>query len=311
MIAATPDTTAQLVRIKHTLHAARSYLAKPDPASRVIAVILLDYVAESMLKTVYWSHPATAPKAKSYVQFPELLTKVADLTGDPPVLSLRLEIGNLHDQRNATQHRNVVPSIEDLSKNSAYVEAFLRQIFDHFFDADFDTLSMTRLISNEDFRTHLQSAQEHLLNGRYRQSVEESSVALEKATRWTAEAFGLTPLHYLHASWIGRDLSKYGLDDSASHLEQIVENINELTERIEEHFRLLATGADLEKYTRYKSVAPWYVGVLDTDRGEAYDIHHKHENYDEADAAVVFEHALDQVLGLQSLGAIRPQREDE
>jgi hypothetical protein len=303
VIEATLDVRAQLVRIKHIFQMATTFAARADPASRVVATILMDYVAESALKTVYWAHPATAPTAKEAIKFPELLNAVADLTGAPPALPLRLEIGNLHTQRNFTQHRNLTPSAEDVSKNGAYLEAFLRHLFTQFFAVDFDGLTLASLVLHRELRAQLEEAETHLVAGRRREAVEEAAKALHKTTWMTGDLAGVER----QEAWIRfnpynprrpRDLSP----EQQEVINEIVEWTRDLWEQLAETLRALAVGGDWAAYMRFRAIAPHI---------SFGDVAHRVDDYSEDDARAVFHYALDQILRLEAMGALPAPREEE
>jgi hypothetical protein len=345
VITITPDITAQLVRAKHVYSVARTLSSKSDAASRVIVTILLDYAAESVLKTVYWSHPTTAPKAKE-LRFPELLRAVAELAATPSSLPLQNEILNLHTQRNLTQHRNLTPSAEDVSRNGAYVEAFLRDLFNRFFAVDFDSVTLASLVSDAQLRRQLQTAESHLAAGRYREAVEEGATALHNATWMAGDLAGVGrqepwsqqliqfsiphPPVGRYALWTyptGVDrkepstLLRLGPPDgwrefSSAQQElivQIVEWIQGLTQQFAETLRALTVGGDWAAYMRFRAIAP----EVSLDRAPTGKelvskvVAHRKDDYSEEDARAVFDYALDQILRLEAMGALPAPREEE
>lgn len=307
MIEPTPDITAQLVRIKHTFQSANTFATRPDPASRVVATILMDYVAESALKTVYWTHPATAPTARE-VAFPELMRAVAALTGTPPTLPLQSEMGNLHRQRNDTQHRNLVPSAEDVPRHAAYVEAFLRDLFTRFFAVDFDTLTLASLVGDPELRVQLEAAESHLVGQRYRQAVEEASIALHDAIWMAGDVTGVAQngAHLDFLAWAPGDWHDFS-PAQQEVLREIVDWSQRHTARLQEALRALALGGDWADYMRYRTIAP---DVFLTGN-KSVNVIHKKDEYSEQQARAVLDYALNQILRLEALGALPAPREEE
>lgn len=311
MIEATPDITAQLVRIKHTFQSANTFATKADPASRVVATILMDYVAESALKTVYCAHPTTAPTAKE-VTFPELLKAVATVTGTPPTLPLQSEIGNLHRQRNDTQHRNLVPSAEDVPRHAAYVEAFLRDLFTRFFAVDFDTLTLASLILDPGLRDQLESAEAHLVAGRHREAVEEAAKALHKAGRMAGDVAGVAH----QGAWtFFMTSTSSGWNEFSRGQQQVLQNIGSgigsLTAQLQETLRALAVGGDWEAYMRYRQIAPRVFLTFGPTADGLVNVDHNRDDYSKEEARAVFDYALNHILRLEAMGALSRPTEEE
>lgn len=301
MIQATPDITAQLMRIKHTFQIAGTFAARGDPVNRVIAAILMDYVAESALKTVYWAHPATAPGGKEVITFPDLLKAVADLTGAPPALPLRLEIDNLHRQRNATQHRNLLPSAEDVPRHAAYVEAFLRDIFVRFFAVDFDELTLASLVSDTELRTHTEEAERLVHQGRLSDAVAESVIALDKALSRATDALGVRAHTFLSDLVIAMDARQAGFtNEQVQVLKGLGRDLQQLRLEVGERLLIVAVGLDYAAHARFKAIAP---RVWRNINGEI-NVDHSSESYSLDQAKEILNYSLNQIIGLETLGAL-------
>lgn len=341
-IVATPAINSQLLTIKQLHWIVRDlYAAKTDEASRIIAVILLDYVAESTLKTLLSNLPSTKPKPKKDPSFPDLWAKVDELSGEEP-LPLKFEIRSLHELRNLTQHRNAVPSIENVRDHSAYVLAFLRRVFSQFFELEFDDLTLASRVLDPALRAQLEAAETHLVAGRRREAVEEAAKALHKATwmagdlagvghrePWTQQLTQLTissppgwTSRYLAGIGRQRDRtyphtpSLFGRDDFSPAqrevLNHIVEWMQGLTEQLAETLRALAVGGDWAAYMRFRAVAP-HVSLTSGPTGNdlASKVAHRIDDYSEEQATAVFHYALDQILRLQAMGALPGPQEEE
>lgn len=307
MIQATPDITAQLVRIKHTFQSATTFATRPDPASRVVATILMDYVAESALKTVYWTHPATAPTARE-VTFPELVRAVAALTGTPPTLPLQSEIGNLHRQRNDTQHRNLVPSAEDVPRHAAYVEAFLRDLFTRFFAVDFDTLSLSALVSHDELREHLAAAERLIAEHEYAEAAAQSALATSKALQAADDLLKVPRDPWFNPTSISYDAEHAGLTrPQASILGDMAETISRLRDELDERIRVLALGLDYSSYIKYKAAAPL---VRWTINGSSHVLPTK-DICSPEEAVAIFDYALNHILRLEAMGALPGPAQEE
>ena len=306
MIQPTPDVTAQLTRVKHTFLTAKTFAVKDDPSNRIIATILMDYVAESALKTVYWSHPKAVPAAED-VKFGQLLKKVAALAEGTPNLPLQVEIANLYAQRNLTQHCNLIPSAEDVPKNAAYIEAFLRDLCASFFGVDFDVLTLSTLVRDEELRRHLIAAERHAADRRYVDAVYESALALSKALLGADELLKLTQ------SWFTPTFMKFDAEQAgfsrpeAELLGDLAGALVKLRDDLEERIRVLALGLDYSSYMRYKAVAPFVYWTLDG----AVHVNHRRKNYSAEEAASVFDYALNQILRLEAVGALPGPADEE
>jgi hypothetical protein len=307
-IVASPAVKNQLLSIKRVYCIARDlYAPKADEASRIIAVVLFDYVAESALKTLLWNLPSTKAKPKKDPTFPDLWDKVDELSGEGP-LPLKFEIMSLHDLRNLTQHRKAVPSSEDVHQHTTHVASFLRHVFSKFFELDFDTLTLSSLVLDPRLRAQLEAAETHLVAGRHREAVEEAAKALHKAGQMAGDVTG-----------IGRDGAWTYFSLSASHgwnqfsrdqqqvLERIGSWIDGLTRQLQEALWALAVGGDWAGYMSYRAVAPLVLLSL----SESVDVIHKVDVYSEEQARAVLDYALNQILRLQGMGALLSPVEEE
>jgi hypothetical protein len=299
VIDATSDITAQLVRVKQTFQIANTFAARADPESRVIATILMDYVAESALKTIHWHHPTTAPTAKE-ITFPQLIKAVAALTGSPPTLPLQSEMGNLHRQRNDTQHRNLVPSAEDVPRHAAYVVAFLRHLFARFFAVDFDTLSLCSLVADDELREHLVTAESLIADHQYKDAVSQSALAVFKALRLRLPK--VTRHSWFSVSSVRGFAESHGRfsREQAEFLHGLVKDLSELMDEWDEKICVLAFGLDYRSYIRYKAFAPRIFSSMDG----SIHVQHLSDDYTPEEAATAFDYALTQILGLESIGAV-------
>lgn len=306
MIGRTPDIMAQLVCIKHTFQIAKSFAAKGDPASRIVATILMDYVAESALKTVYWRHPKASPIAEE-VKFGQLLKKVVALDENTASLARQAEIDTLHAQRNLTQHRNLVPSAEDVPKNAVHVEAFLRDVFARFFAVDLDALSLSSLVTHDELREHLATAERLTAQHRYEEGVSESALALSKAILGADKLLKVTDSWFRPGS-MRSDAQRAGLTrDQADLLGELAEAIDRLRDDVGERLRVIALGLDYSSYMKYKAAAPFVSWTFD---GSAH-VHHTEKQYSPDQAAAIFDYVLNQILALETMGALPDPVEEE
>lgn len=299
-IVVTPAIERQLLTIKQVHGIVRDqYATKADEASRIMAVALLDYVAESALKTLLWNLPSRKPKPKKDPNFPDLWQTVDDLSGDAP-LPLKFEIMSLHDLRRLTQHRNAVPSSEDVRDHTTHVAAFLRRVFSQFFGLNFDTLSLSALVTDGELRAHLEAAERLMANHQYVDAVGESALAVFKALRVRLPK--LIRHSWFSPSSIRGFAEWHGAfsPQQAEFLEGLAKDLSNLMDEWDEKICVLAFGLDYRSYIRYKAFAPRLFWTMEG----SIHVQHLKDDYTPDEAATAFDYALTHILGLESIGAV-------
>lgn len=274
------------------------YAPKADEASRIITVILLDYAAESMLKTVLSSVPSRKVKIAKEPSFPDVWRAIDSLSGQVPV-PFKPEILSLHRLRNLTQHANTKPSREDVANHTGYVGAFLRRLYLQFFDLDFDVLSLTTLVENEVLRQHLERAEAHLAAHAQRDAVEEAAKALYKAAWMAANLIGVSQAardwrDVLDLRWAGFS------DEQQRALQGILDRIDRLAEQVESALWPLVSGIDWTAHMRYRALVPSVFATF----GKPINVTHTQEDYSDDEAKALFQYTLEQILRLQDMGAL-------
>jgi hypothetical protein len=311
-ILASPAIQSQLLTVKHLHWIVRDlYAPKADEASRIIAVVLLDYVVESTLKTLLWNLPSEKAKPKRDPNFPDLWDAVDDLSQDGP-LPLKAEIMSLHELRRLTQHRNAVPSPEDVHDHTTHVASFLRNVFSKFFNLDLDGLTLASLVLDPGLRGQLESAEAHLVAGRQREAVEEAAKALYKAVRIAGDVAGVAR----NAAWnVFRISASRGWNQFSREQQRVLETIaswiDSLTGQLQETLRALAVGTDWASYMRYRAIAPRVFSTFGPTPDGTLNVVHNKDDYSEEEARAVFDYAVNHVLRLEAMGALPGPAQEE
>jgi len=156
MISTSDPIKRLLIRIKFLLEITlKPHLERDSDADSITAIILLDYCVESILKTVITAANINLT-AKGDPKFQDLWDDidkkvVADKHFGTAIerLPFRMELKNLHKQRNQTQHDSRTPSRIDVERDSLNVKEFARQIYQGIYGLDYQSLTLVDLVRNQ------------------------------------------------------------------------------------------------------------------------------------------------------------------
>ncbi len=158
--------------------------------SRVTCIIMLDFIAESILKLTISLHPEYL--SRRILTFPEVIKKVEEIINDKlkdnlDYFPMKMEINNLHNIRNNVMHHGSIPSIEDVEKFNSYVRTFLEEIFRGIFKLDFNELSLTFLINDPIIRELMKKSEKYLLDQKYENSIIHACIAFQEIIKLAKE----------------------------------------------------------------------------------------------------------------------------
>lgn len=125
-----------------------------DPVARIQAVILLDYVVESVLKTLAHALKLRLQKKPDFHTVFRSVDEELKKHGLPG-LTLASEIESLRDFRNLTQHSGEIPSAESLARHAPVVTAFFESACTEYFGMKAEALSLSDIVQDDETRAYL------------------------------------------------------------------------------------------------------------------------------------------------------------
>ena len=182
-MAITPDqiTNKKLILIKQMYRRAVILSSREHSmVDRIMALIAFDLTIETVLKTVIISLDASKTSNDS---FPGLISKTNKLLTSKNMMTIPDErhIQHVHSLRNDAQHKARYPSKTDLDDCRVYVRDVLKIFINNVYGTDFEAITQTELVSNNEIRQHLVDAEEYFKNGDFQKSSELANVGLQKA----------------------------------------------------------------------------------------------------------------------------------
>lgn len=274
------------------------HLTRDSEADSVIAVILLDYCVESLLKTVMTA-AGVSPAKGGDPKFPDLWTLIEDkVVKDARFgislaqLPFRVELANLHRQRNATQHESKTPHRTDVEKDVVIVREFASQVYREIFGMDYAALSLIDLVRNELIRKLLTEARSLHDAGDFFGSVSKSAEALTRMLR-IADASG--PKADVRLYDVTRGIKDRPTSDALEKIVKAMEKSQERTDRLMH----IVMGLDYKGYARYRHYAPSVLILLS---GEADTTFVNIDEIPLEESKYILDYVLANVLRMEEYG---------
>ncbi len=151
----------QLLLAKRLFLEGSAYADKDDPVSCGIAISLLQDSAEIYIWTLLKDRNVTVKDQAGFVSNIETLQRSGISI---PYAAKLLE---LNKARVGFKHYGNLPAPEEAKKHRTYAEDFLKAAMLDHFRIDFETLSLTALVSDLEVRSHLQLAEEMISKNSY------------------------------------------------------------------------------------------------------------------------------------------------
>lgn len=163
------------------LRAATALVAsRLDPVARIQAVILLDYVVESVLKTLAHALELRLEKRPKFHAVLDSVDKALKQRGLPG-LAFTSEIESLRDLRNLTQHSGEIPSAESLPKHALVVTAFFESACTEYFGMKAEALSRSDIVQDDETRAYLKECETGMAGGDHQTAVRAARFAFDTA----------------------------------------------------------------------------------------------------------------------------------
>ena len=293
------ETVRQLALLRlHMSEVSVNLAHRHDAVGRIQAIILLDYVAESAVKTV----AQTLGCLRKTDKLEEIWGDVAAAltTRGLPALPLRNQINALRGVRNLTQHHGEIPSPESVAKNMASVSSFFESVCD-LYGKDAQELTSADLVQDQDVRDLLQKSESALKAGDYQTTLTQARIAFDLALRRSPVAALLYKLDSLPHSWT---LDMAGAPKHFLNLIQVLNDVQRQVDHLRNQSFVSRLGLDYVRHLTFLDMAPhtfWPGGP--PDRKEPSNIRLTRHEYSPQEARFAFDYVLDVILRLEALPA--------
>jgi hypothetical protein len=147
---------------------------KSGQINRMIAIHNIHNSIEILLRGILY----TSDKKFSDYKFDELIGE-ANVVYQNKVgkeFPLMKKIKSLNSQRNMVQHDADDPSIKVVEKYSIYTRTFLEEVYQNYYDLDFDNVSLIEFIQNQEIKSLL-----HLAQKNFFKDINKSMILLSRA----------------------------------------------------------------------------------------------------------------------------------
>lgn len=245
---------------------------KNDPLNKIMAIHNFHISIEIVVKAILLKYEIRNEKTLN-IDFESMLNAVDqfdEFQKKGLKLPYRQEIRNLNQMRNMAQHHVIEPDQSTMDDWRLFSYRFLKQVYDSYFEINFDEVNRISFVENEGLSKYLKKAQQYLEDGNYDSASCFSAGAFEYASlsisdfipNSSAEFFITSGLRH---SDVGRDFQ----DAFKKTLKRVDES---------EHFSaLLASGVHLSDYKKYKDSSPFVHIMLgghqryETSAGKIFD----------------------------------------
>jgi len=262
----TPDlrrmTVGRLIFAKRLFLHGIEHCERGDDFSRALAVHHFHAAVEATVRAALLHYRVRTEKTLN-IGFEVMLNELDKALRDSgSKLPLRQEMRNLNTVRSLVQH-HAYEGVSKAEELRAFTQSFLAALCQEIFKIAFDELSLSHLVTNDDIRSRLGEAEQHIANGAYEMAAAACSIAVK-------EALTLARRPYERPAFFSPFFVTTSLRDTQLEepLERIVEEINRLQDVVE----LLCLGIDYVTYADSERWLPhayrtidatdnWYIGI--------------------------------------------------
>jgi hypothetical protein len=278
-----PAEFSRLVQVRRAyLMAWNSGNERHDPAARNPAVVLIDFAIEAAMKLAV----EVLGNNRVARDFPSVLNQLdvgLEAAALPP-LAARSMILEVHDLRNASQHRARYPNDTEMAECVIYSRDSLREVVRTVWGEDFDRISLSQLVRNEYSRRLLHEAETAVEAGDWVGAVSKAAYAVEDALQSVSTY--LTP----HLDF---DVERLEESELSADLVRAFSNVARL---VGNTVVAASLGLDLKALRRINLIT----GDWTTSGGTNILYHHIRPHLAEVDALFVLDAALDALLKIEA-----------
>lgn len=176
-------TLERLVYLRLMLREAQNRAQDRTHAGRHSAAIQLDGVCEHAMMLAV-GHLQETPRSSFHANYDLLKNRLRGAWSADGWSG----VNRLHGTRTEAQHRGTVPDPAEFTRWSADAERFVNSLVAAAFDVDLQAVSTAQAVQDAELRTALETAENQLAAGRFKESLTSTSKALKDARRrWSAE----------------------------------------------------------------------------------------------------------------------------
>lgn len=294
----------QLVELQlHLSEVNGRYVHRSDPVARIWSIIILDYVTESLLKTVAQS--LGLEKKARQEKLGELWKDVDAALGkrsDLRIQSLPLlrELMALHDSRNLTQHAADIPSAETVAKGMAFVSSFFATVAEELYGCSPGRLRLSSLVQDDAVRGFLEESEKALGDGKPTEAITSAKLAFDLALKNSPVAEPLKRGISTSPIFLPRPPSRSQMTrETESVVSFVVDVAKYFDARIaaaQEHLFISSIGLDYMEHVIFSDLSPQVVWI-----GTRHQARIKRMFYSKEEAEFVYGYALRAALQIQAL----------
>jgi hypothetical protein len=165
----------QLLLSKRLFQKGEIFSQENDPISTGLAISLFQDSIELIIWSIIKDFNIDVKETES---FTSLLDKVDKrLEAQAIKLPSKAKILELNKARVNFKHYGNLPDVSEGSKFRGYTESYLRVAFDQCYQKDFDDISMSDLIREDNVRQSIKKAEQHLIQQEYKPCINEIAKA--------------------------------------------------------------------------------------------------------------------------------------
>lgn len=260
-------TIERLALIKYLSRQAIEQSMQPDPINGFSVLQFHDCV-ELLLNLICETKNIKVPQ-----NFMDYWTEINKII-NPDLLSHQTSMQKLNKARVGFKHHGIIPSKTDIESFRVMTLSFLTENYVKFFKIEYEKVSLLDLIENSRCKSHLQEAEEALVN----KLVEECLKNLTKS-------FGYLLHDFESNKRDNRYRSPFNFSDPFRSLQNIpnkldneskrfLRNVTDSISKIQDILRLLTIGIDYKQYIKFSAFVPEY-GLTASDEIIPYHINRK------------------------------------
>ena len=200
-------------------------------------------------------------KPNKEIKFPELFGEANSIVKNK--LILKTEIIRLHEIRNGTQHKGIIPSDRDIESSLIYAEDFLARGFHDCLHLNFNEISVSDLVIDPELKAFLKKIEKLIMLADYKNATNEAAVAFDSLKNKFMKYYDEVGFRRGHVYILDILFSLFDMSDQSAEAKQkrkTIENIangiaNEL-ERLNDRIFAISLGANMQEYLFFRNNTP-------------------------------------------------------
>lgn len=271
----TADKIERLVFVKYLLTQAETSKDLDRPISSTTILTLHDAV-ECFLQL---SYEQLTGKAK--LNGNQILDNYADKINEILLLDNKPQINKafikrINELRNQLKHATIFIDKKNIQNLYSETDLFFNDFTQIFFNLDFYELSLTSLISNQEIKNHLISAEKEIKNQTYQKamfSIGKAFYEIEAIGTKVEGKYGENILSKHHIiDYLIKYRAQFGGSEPDSvlreNLKEIAQDINRVQDDLHDLKKVISLSADLKKYKKFRTTIPYVSKKIKGGTGE-------------------------------------------